>query len=291
MFDGAAKLGPAIGVPVVGLVLLRFGWRWCFAATGFVSLAFFLAFWWLYRNPSEDASLTPAERQYIVDGGANVEGHGDNATHGATAYLVRQRKVAGLVIGSAAYNYTFYLLLTWLPSYLAITLRTNLLDSALYTSIPFFVGAFTDFAIGGWLVNALIHRGHDASRVRQAVLVGGTALGLGIFGAAHAQSVASAVFWISISLGGLAAAAPVGWSIPSLIAPRGMVGTLGGIMNFCSQLAAIAAPIATGYIVARTQAFAGAFIAAAAFLLLGIAAYVFLLGRIEPLPEPNVGTT
>jgi ACS family D-galactonate transporter-like MFS transporter len=291
MFDGAAKLGPAIGVPVVGLLLLRFGWRWCFAATGFLSLAYFAAFWWLYRNPTEDARLTPAEKRFIMDGGANIEGHAEEATHGATAYLIRQRKVAGLLLGSAAYNYTFYLLLTWLPSYLAVTLHINLLESVLYTSVPFFVGAFTDFAVGGWLVNALIHRGHDASRVRQTVLVGGTALGLGIFGAAHAQSIASAVVWISISLGGLAAAAPVGWSIPSLIAPKGMVGTLGGIMNFSSQLAAIAAPIATGYIVAETHSFAWAFIAAAAFLLLGIAAYVFLLGRIEPVAEPSVNTT
>ena len=42
----------------------------------------------------------------------------------------------------------------------------------------------------------------------------------------------------------------------------------------------------TGYIVAGTKSFSGAFVAAAAFLLLGIGGYVFLLGRIEPIPEP-----
>jgi hypothetical protein len=42
----------------------------------------------------------------------------------------------------------------------------------------------------------------------------------------------------------------------------------------------------TGYIVHFTHSFAGAFIAAAAFLALGIGGYVFLLGRIEPIPEP-----
>jgi MFS-type transporter involved in bile tolerance (Atg22 family) len=84
----------------------------------------------------------------------------------------------------------------------------------------------------------------------------------------------------------LSAAAPVGWSIPSLIAPRESVGTLGGILNFCNQLAAIAAPILTGYIVQSTHSFAGAFVAATAFLLLGIAGYIFLLGRIEAIPEP-----
>jgi MFS-type transporter involved in bile tolerance (Atg22 family) len=123
--------------------------------------------------------------------------------------------------------------------------------------------------------------------VRQAVLIGGTALGLGILGAAHAQAANVAVFWISVALGGLSAAAPVGWSLPSLIAPRESVGTLGGIMNFSNQLAGIAAPIVTGYIVAGTRSFSWAFIGAAAFLAIGIAGYVFLLGNMEPIAEPS----
>src|SRR5207244_12308354 len=86
--------------------------------------------------------------------------------------------------------------------------------------------------------------------------------------------------------GGLSAASPVGWSIPSLVAPRESVGTLGGIVNFCNHLAGIAAPIVTGYIVKATNSFSGAFLAAAGFLLIGIAGYVFLLGRIEAIPEP-----
>jgi hypothetical protein len=51
-------------------------------------------------------------------------------------------------------------------------------------------------------------------------------------------------------------------------------------------LSAIIAPVATGYIATATHSFAWAFTVAAAFLLLGIAGYVFLLGRIEPIPAP-----
>jgi MFS-type transporter involved in bile tolerance (Atg22 family) len=77
----------------------------------------------------------------------------------------------------------------------------------------------------------------------------------------------------------------VGWSIPSLIAPAGSVGRLGGILNFGGQLSAITAPIVTGYIVSNTHSFAWAFAVATAFLFIGIAGYVFLLGRIEPIPD------
>jgi sugar phosphate permease len=286
MFDSAAKLASAIGVPLIGLMLLRFGWRWSFAATGFISFFYFLLFYWLYRDPSHDPGLSAAEREFIVRGGAQPENPSETTRGAPLAYLLRHREVYGLALGFAAYNYTFYLLLTWLPSYLSSSLHVDLLHSVVYTSVPWGLAALCDLLVGGWLVDKLVQRGWNAVRVRQTVLIGGTILGLGILGAARVHTAAAALFWISISIGGLSAAAPVGWSIPSLIAPRASVGRIGGIMNFCNQVSGIAAPIVTGYIVAATHSFAGAFIAATIFLLLGIAGYVFLLGRMRPIPDP-----
>jgi MFS transporter, ACS family, D-galactonate transporter len=287
IFDAAAKFAPAIGVPLIGILLLHFGWRWSFAATGFISLGYFVLFYAFYRNPSEDKLLSDEERQFLARGGAQPEDQAKAAKGAPFLYLLRQREVCGLALGHAAYNYTFYLLLTWLPSYLSTALHVDLLHSVLYTSVPWLIATFTDLVVGGWLVDALIQRGWNAVRVRQVVLIGGTSLGLGIFGAARAHSPITALFWISMSIGGLAAAAPVGWSIPSLIAPRESVGTIAGIVNFCNQLSAIAAPIVTGYIAQATHSFAMAFAAATVFLLVGISGYVFLLGRMEPIPEPG----
>jgi MFS family permease len=286
MFDSAAKFSSAIGIPLLGLLLFYFGWRWTFAATGFISLLYFALFYAFYRNPNEDKLLTEAERAFIAKGGAQPEDRARAAKGAPLAYLLRKRKVWGLCLGFASYNYTFYFLLTWLPSYLKTALHVDLLHSALYTSVPWTFATIMDLAVGGWLVDALIQRGWNAVRVRQAVLISGTAFGLGILGTAHAHTAVSALFWISVSIGGLSAASPVGWSIPSLIAPRESVGTLGGILNLCNQLAGIAAPVVTGYVVQATHSFSGAFIAATAFLLVGIAGYVFLLGRIEAIPDP-----
>jgi MFS family permease len=284
IFDSAAKLASAIGVPVIGLLMLRFGWRWSFAATGFISLLYFVLFYVFYRNPSEDPALSSAECAFIREGGAQPEDH-DRAGKGAPlGYLLRQRKVWGLVLGFASYNYTFYLLLTWLPSYLSSTHHIDLLHSSLYTSVPWLFATLTDILMGGWLVDKLVQSGRDPSFVRKAILIGGTTLGLGMLGAAYAQSTIVALMWISVAIGGLSAASPVGWSIPSLIAPRESVGTLGGILNFGNQLSAIAAPIVTGYVAQTTHSFFWAFGVATAFLAVGIGGYAFLLGRIEPIP-------
>ena len=181
----------------------------------------------------------------------------------------------------------FFLLLTWLPSYLSFSLHVDLLHSVFYTSVPWLFATFTDLVAGGWLVDVLIELGHDANLVRQTVMVGGMSLGLGILGAANPHSPAAALFWISIALGGLAAAAPVAWTVPSLIAPRKSVGKVGGIVNFSGQLGAISAPIVTGYIVAATHAFASAFVTATIILLMGIAGYIFLLGSMEAISGPG----
>jgi len=286
IFDSMAKLSSAIGVPLLGVLLFHYGWRWSFAATGFISILFFVLFYAFYRNPSEDKRLSVAERQFIAKGGAQPEDRAKAAKGAPLWYLLRQRRVYGLALGFFGYNYTFYLLLTWLPSYFLAVHHVNLLHSVAYTSLPWLFATLTDLVVGGWLVDALVQRGWNAVRVRQAVLIGGTSLGLGILGTAYADSAAGAIFWISISIGGLSAASPVGWSIPSLIAPKESVGTVGGILNFSNQLAAIAAPIVTGYVVQRTHSYSWAFVTATAILLISIAAYVFLLGRMEPVPEP-----
>jgi ACS family D-galactonate transporter-like MFS transporter len=285
--DAAAKFSTAIGVPFIGLLLLYFGWRWSFAATGFISLLYFVLFYLVYRNPREDEKLSEQELEFLLRGGTQPEDQVRARSGSSLGYLLTQRKVYGLALGWGAYNYTFFLLLTWLPSYLSVSLHVDLFHSIFYTSVPWLFATATDLLVGGWLVDALIQRGYDAHRVRQSVLVTGMSFGLAIFGAARAHGPVAALVWISLALGGLAAAAPVAWTIPSLIAPRESVGTLAGTVNLCGQIAAICAPIVTGYIVSASHSFAAAFVTATVILLLGIVSYVFLLGRIEAIPDPE----
>jgi len=282
LFDAAAKFASAIGVPLVGIVLIHSGWRWSFAFTGVISFAYFVYFSRVYRDPGDDPKLTAIERRYIEDrNSAQGAREQDEEKASSLGQLIMQRKVLGLALGFGAYNYVFYLLLYWLPTYLSSTLHIDLLHSFAYTSVPWLFATATDLAIGGWLVDFLVKRGCNASAVRQVVLIGGTAFGLGILGAAHAHNATQALMWISVSLGGLAAAAPVAWSLPSLIAVRGNVGKVGGIINFCGQISGITASILTGYLVSAFHSYAWAFAVAGAYLAVGVAGYMFLLGKIE----------
>src|SRR5580704_768204 len=286
IFDAAAKFSNVIGVPLVALVVVSFGWRWGFGVTAILSLLYFLAFLIFYRDPSAHPRLSAEEREYIRAGGASPEGASGSGEFAMLGYLVRSRKVWGLTIGFSAYGYSFYLFLTWLPDYLVKTMHMGILKSAGFTAIPWTFATIADLVVGGWLIDRLIARGYDDTLVRKTVLVAGMVLGLAVIGATFTTDPRWAVVWISIALSGLAAAAPVGWSIPSLIAPRGGTASIGGIMNFFNNLMGVVAPVTTGYIVAATGSFSAAFLAAAVVLLIGIAAYVFMLGRLDPIAEP-----
>ncbi len=286
IFDASAKFASAIGIPLVAIVVHYWGWRMSFVFTGVLSLGYFALFWLVYRDPADDPMLSQAEREHIAIGGGEREAEADPHRTASLLFLLRRKKVWGLALGMAAYNYNFYLFLTWLPGYLSTSLHLDVLQSGFYTAIPWLAATVSDLIVGGWLVDYLIRRGHDPTRVRQTILVAGLVLGLAVAGATRTTNPKVAIFWISVALCGLAASAPVGWSIPGLIAPPGSTGRVAGIMNFVDNLPAILAPVITGYLVGNSQSFARPFLVAAAVLLGGILSYLFLLGKIETIPGP-----
>jgi len=286
IFDASAKFSSVIGVPLLGWVIAKWGWRWGFGITSAISFVYFIAYTALYRDPSNDRHLSAAEHAYILEGGGMAEGTSGAGSLAMLGYLLCQTKVWGLALGFGAYGYAFYLFLNWLPDYMV---RTGGMTNLKTAAVPWAVATVTDAVVGGWLIDRLIARGVDETRVRKSVLVVGMLLGLAIIGATQTANPRWALFWLSVSLGGLAAAAPVGWSLPSLIAPRGGTGTVSGIMNLAVNAMGIAAPYATGYIIQETGSFKWAFLVAAAVLAVGIFAFIFLLGRIEPLPGPALG--
>lgn len=284
-FDGAAKGSNVIGLPTVALVMATWGWRAGFVFTALLSFAFGIVWWWLYKDRDEHPRLQKPERDYILEGGAQEAGEPAGGVLRGLGYSLRQRKVWALTLGFACYSYGFSLLSSWLPGYLQTEMHMSVLGSGLYSIGPWLVATLADLLVGGWLLDWVISRGHDQSRVRKIFLVGGFILALAIGFAALTHNVNIAIVCIAVSLGGLSVAAPIGWSLPAIVAPKGAVGAVGGFMNFVNSLTGVVVTILTGFIAQATHSFAGPFVLAACVLALGILFYTVALGRIEQLPE------
>jgi MFS transporter, ACS family, D-galactonate transporter len=277
-FDAAAKLSIGLGTPILGLILLRFGMRANFATTAVLSLLYAGLFASVYRDPGFGETMQ------------DVEAPESPAQEVRLLLLLRQRKIVGAALGSGAYNYCFYLLLTWLPVYLQKGLKMTAHNAVLWSAVPWLFAAATGFGIGGVLVDKLLRRGKNANLVRKTVLVGGTAFGLFVLAPVYLHQPSVVLVCLTLAVSGLAAASPVVWTLPSLLAPSGGTGRVGGILNLSNQVAGITAPVVTGYISGSTHSFAGAFLVAGVILLLGIASYIFLLGRIERIHLPIVNS-
>ena len=276
-FDAAAKLSIGLGTPILGLVLLRYGLRANFATTTLLSLLYLAVFAMVYRDPSPMITIREEEKQAVAAEPVRLKS------------LLSQPKIWGAALGSGAYNYSFYLLLTWMPVYLQRGLKMSAHHAVLWSSVPWLLAAASGFGIGGLLVDRLLRSGWDADTVRRAVLLVGTTAGLFVLAPVILHQPLVVLVCLSIALSGLAAASPVVWTLPSLLAPPGGTGRVGSIINLSNQVGGITAPIVTGYIFAATRSFTGAFLVAGVILGLGITSYVFLLGRIERVRLGAIG--
>ncbi len=288
IFDAGTRLANVVGLPLIAFTVATWGWREAFWLQGALSILFLIGFAVFYRGPKEMRSsgrLTDREYDYIVAGGGSAEETkppGDLATLG---YLLRQRKVWGLSLGLAGAGYVIWMLFTWLPGYLQKALDQTVMQSGLYAAIPGLTMFVAELAIGGVLVDRLITRGYASDRVRKATIIGGMLLAFLTVGAATTNDPSVAIVWIALGSAGIALVYVTSNTIPALIAPAGSAGTVAAIMNCVNLLSGVAAPIVTGLIVDATGSFQYAFIVGGVALVGGLLSYVFLMGRIEPIPE------
>ncbi|WP_328743192.1 MFS transporter [Streptomyces caniferus] len=283
MFDGATKLANMVAFPVLAFVMSEWGWRAGFLFTAVVSALFTAVWWWGYRDPSAYRSLGPAERAFILDGGARDVDRG-----GARQFrsALRSGRIWLLSCGFACYGYTINIVLTWMPEFLQREFHVRLLQSGLYSMIPWAVATVAELLVGGWLVDRLVRRGRAPWTVRRTVLTCGLALGATIGAAGSAGSPTVAVVWMSLSLAGLAIAAPVAWGLPGLLAPPGTVGAVSGLMNFLNTAATAGGVLLTGQLAQVTGSFEAPFLFAVAVLALGVALY---WGALRPAAVADSG--
>jgi cyanate permease len=195
-------------------------------------------------------------------------------------WITVDRNLVGVCIGFFCYNYRWYLLMTWLPTYLVKERGMTILGAGLMAALPYWVYASMQ-PFGGRLGDVLIRRGLDASKVRKGLVVFGCVCGLLILPVPLMHSV-SMVFVLLLvsSLTGLAVANMM--VIQQACAPPAEVGRWAGVMNCSGNLAGVAAPFITGLLVSRTGSYLVPFALGALVMIPGILAYLFVVGKIAP---------
>jgi MFS family permease len=273
--SAGGSLGPALGAPFVAWLIHLLSWRWSFVITGAMGFAW-VAIWMLFvSSPEKTKWLSEPERRRIL---AERDAGIDVPSHNGFGYLALLRCPAmwGLFVSQGCLVYSLYLYLSWLPNYLQTARGLSLVDSGLYTSIPFFIATVVNIIVN-WLADTLMNVGAVRSGIRRylvALCLFLTAAGLLI---PYVESLTTVIVLVSIVVSFANAGPAANATLTSdLLRSPADAGRAFAFLVLGGNVFGLIAPIATGYLVAASGSFSSAFIAAGALALIGMTVTLLL---------------
>jgi len=263
LFNSASTLGPAIAPPIVTALMLAFGWRGAFLATGLIGLAVAVLWTGFYR----DRPSPPDEA--------------DDSAAPSWSRLIAQPTLWAMALGNFGSGYMTWFYAAWLPSYLETARHFSVLATAWAASVPYLFG-FAGSLAGGWACDRLAAAGLSALASRKAPIVaglvgGGVCTGLAILapsGALALAAICGALFCANIATAAI-------WALAVIAAPRRWTASVGAVQNFGGLVGGAVAPLVTGLTLEATHSFVAALAITAVAGLGG--ALVYLVGVRRPI--------
>jgi len=254
-------LGPGFGMLLGGLLMARFGWRPFFIVLGLVSLLWLLP--WLKWMPKKQIAI-PTDPTGVP----------------SLFEFLSLRSAWGSCIGLFAGNYVSYFLITWLPFYLVRERHFSMNSMAKIGGIAYLLGACFATLVG-WFSDRWIMSGATPTRVRKTITGGGIALAGVFLGLAVFSGPAGCIAALILGVIFFGVSSSNMWAITQTLAGPQAAGRWTGFQNFIGNLAGVAAPALTGFVLQRTGHFYWAFAILAAVAFTGTLSWAFLVGPIE----------
>lgn len=267
------KLGPAIGAWLAVHLLVTSGWKSMFLVLGLGSLLWLVP--WLLLAENDDRKIEQAA--------AKASGSKSKISFGQ---LMKSPVIWGTMIGTFCYMYFVYFCMTWMPSYFIERRHLSLKSMGLYTAFSF-GGMAAVSALAGWMADRRIAKGGDPVAVRKVFTIAGFLMASTEVIGAYSDSVPVALFFAVFSLSGLGLATANYWALTQTLIPGGAIGRIIGIQNCAANIPGIVAPIFTAWLKQKTGDYQAPMQAIWIFLLLGVAAYVFLVREKYAPKESN----
>ena len=307
IFDSGSRVGSALSIPVVALIIGELGWESSFIITGVIGFVWVIGWFLIYKNPSrgdltEQADATPAASTlHATSMGSTSPAMSRMSTLSATSpaasslanlpkqnvtwlSLFKYRTLWGMMLGFFCLNFVIYFFITWFPSYLVQTRGFSLKSLGTLGMIPALM-AIPSGWLGGYVSDALFRRGWSLTAARKTCMVGGMLLSSVITLTAFTTNIYLTLAFFGIAYGSLAFAAASIWSLPGDVAPSpDYVASISGIQNFASNLAGIVITTFTGLMVSITHgSFTVPLCVAGGFCFLGAFSYLVIVKKVEPL--------
>ncbi|SFC75332.1 MFS transporter, ACS family, D-galactonate transporter [Microbulbifer thermotolerans] len=279
VYTSGQFIGLAFLMPLLALIQDWFGWRGLFFLSGVIGIAWAAVWYFLYRDNTEGrVRAIPSSEDSTENLNSCPETESISWANIRLAFS--NRKLWGIYIGQFCLGSTLIFFLTWFPTYLAEYRGLGDLKTGFLASIPF-IAAFFGVLCSGFSSDWLVRRGYTNEFARKTPVILGLFLSGSVVAANYVDSMAAVTFFLSLAFFGNGLAS-INWVFVSLIAPRHMVGLVGGCFNFIGGLSAVIIPVAIGFLV-QDGDFRPALILIGGLALTGVCSYLFLVGRVEEI--------
>lgn len=279
---GIVTVGPGLGAvlapPLLGGLILAFGWQAAFLVPGALGFAWLWLWRREYRLPEEHLAISGAERRLIL---ADREPAAAAQPRPALRAHLRRREMWGLVSSRFANDGAFYFFVSWLPVYLAQARGFDLRQIAAFAWIPFLAADLGSLA-GGAAARSMIGRGVTLDATRKRLIWAGALVVPLTLPAGIADSPWLALALIALAMFAIQFKAANLFALPVDLYPAREVGTVWGLFGAVGSLGGMAFVTAAGWI-SEHYAWQPVFLAVGITQLLSAAFVSLLIPRIGPL--------
>jgi MFS family permease len=203
--------------------------------------------------------------------------------------ILKQRALWGSSLGSFCSFYAYYFVLSWLPLFLVKSHGFSVSEMAQIGAGVYAVHAASTAAVGWWSDRRII-AGASPDRVRKNLLVGGL-VGVAVLMMACARAgPALSIFLLASTAALFGTQTPNIYSLSQTLGGPRAAGQWMGVQNMIGNLAGVAAPLITGFVLDATGKYFWAFAIAAGVALAGTMAFGILIPKIESVVWPEHGS-
>lgn len=264
--------GTMIALLVSPAIIIELGWPAVFYISGGLGLVWLAAWQIKAADAPEDCPGVMPEEMATIAAGRPEMPLAEAIPWGA---ILHEPAVWAIVIAHLCNNFGFYIILLWLPSYLAHNFNVPMARLGELSVIPYAV-AFVMQNASGWFADLLQKRGMSLTAVRKSMQAAAFVLGaLPLLALPAATSAGVAVMLVTLSIGGSSLGVGA-FAVNHLdVAPR-YAGILMGLSNTFATIPGIIGVAATGVILEKTDSFAATFYLTAIVYIVGLVFYLVL---------------
>jgi MFS transporter, ACS family, glucarate transporter len=275
-FSGS-RIGAALGLPLVAILIESFGWRHTFLIFGVAGVIYAFIWYFIFKDkPEESKLISENERNYILENRQQSDVKKEILPFST---IMKSKNMWLAMVQYVCSNFTFYFTLTWMYPYIKEKFMLGSVEAGMYAAVPLIAGAIGNW-FSGILVDLIYAKGHLKVSRQLPAIIGFILAAVGMIAVTKAESPLLSVIFMSLAVLGADMTLSPSWAFCIDIGKEN-AGAVSGTMNMAGNLGAFVTIIAYPYLFQWTGSNEPFFYVCAALSIIAIAVWFFMKPELE----------